>query len=393
MKAIYLSAHGNSGQDDTFIPIGKTVTFYCKDGDGISQTLTAAVVSLEQGFQSYTLQGGATVNNYTIGPLNSSEAANEVRFLSSKLQGDFSQSPDSTLLCDSFDCTIETGHTCTGVLGKATAEYDTVHLLICRGEGELEYYDLAGMDELCATFLGIKDEADRRAAWMGYTDRQRSQLILLGNISAWYETLCASLWASEREGSPFGLARYMAAAEGYVHDNLAKYADPSSTLGAEILAPVQNHVEYFLESVKRQRKVHAELIAKIAYFQSGDEGTANDPTKEWEGLSASAREDFLVLAQTRKMSSDAFNRVFKFAGKESFQEWRATLPVAEWWLDSDVALVKDRAFRITRIPNESPQWPACLNEEWCWIRSGKELELVKLNTESTARWLHEQQQA
>lgn len=385
MASIYLSAHGNSGAGETFVPLGKTVTFYCQEGDGVSLTVTAAVVSLKSGVVSFTLPGGAPVNNYTIGPLDSGQAASELRFLSSKLPGDFVQWPDNTFLCDSGECRVETGHTCTGLLGKPTEGYDAIHLLICRGEGDLEYYDLPDMQNIAAKFLQLKTEEDRRSAWNSYDDSQRAQLILLGNVSAWYETLCANLWAEGRGGSPFALARYLAAAEEYVHTNLQKYGDSDSLMGQKMLRPIQGHVEGFLREVTEQNSAHADLVYRIIDFCSGI--SRHDPTGEWNALPQEGREDFLALLHTRKMTPEAFDKIFKFAGKESFEEWCAAVPPGEWWMDSDVLLVRDRAFVVRKMPGRTrPDWPACLHEQWCWVDYRGEMRLIRLNTDDTPLW-------
>jgi hypothetical protein len=202
----FLLSHGARVEnvDDTFVPQGRSISFYSEFDENTLRTIGLAAVNAGDIIPTETFQGGETVSNYVLLRFDDGEMAEHLAAESSQTGGKLyftgAELPEQAWLCTTPDECAATypqhADTCQGVF-KLISEQDILSVS-CRGklggpgkstfemEGSTEF-----MEDLQAETLRILQwaQTDPDAAMEYYQSLSEATRVMLNgantNLSAW----------------------------------------------------------------------------------------------------------------------------------------------------------------------------------------------------------------
>jgi hypothetical protein len=299
--ALYINGHSTDCRDETFIPAGKTVTFYTEEGEAMAFGKSLRIL-LQQG--NYDSRQKASpkdgplemVKNYCFGAFSTDEldrvapVAPRDKNSSMIIAGvDF---PSDTKLCNG-GCDVATGmHSCSGIFGtfKAPGEY---RILACLGGHKQESDDYGDYEKK------LQSQIDKflQGAWTkqkefwenALNDLQRAEFLTYSSdVREFLACLYVDNYAESRGGTMSAYRAYVA--------NLQEEQERGQSINAYTyeINLYTSEFKNVKDKIKSGKEIAVWLENVTAYERDGDEERYAIAKNKWEGLSDTDKQEALA---------------------------------------------------------------------------------------------------
>ncbi|MCB5164659.1 hypothetical protein LG634_07405 [Streptomyces bambusae] len=171
---------------------------YGPPGQAVSTTELQLVVSGSAGRPEANARTSGAVTNLQLFPVSDFELSTVYAHFSD-CNGELRTVPQAMWLCTSPKVCTAAGHGCDGVLGRAFAAYDRIHILACRGGADSGNAVVEALIRETSAFLDA-DYATTLAAWERMDETERSRYLGFEGVILWYQVHSGHLRAAAAEG-------------------------------------------------------------------------------------------------------------------------------------------------------------------------------------------------